>query len=434
MAPKKPKAKAKKEASGSRSQTADTKNSRSAVPFIFHFIGIVALIAAVLFGCTKVGVLVGQSFDAKTAVKGHRKRPHTPCTEAELQQWLFVESKWSGYHVLCFDDVNSGEQLKLRYWLHGVQPPESLELPTPKISELRSVLQRALNLHRRSNQAFQQNDFNIFTTDGQVLDLDSEEAELPTGLVLLYKGGAFLWPGIEVGFKRTVQADGKPYVLETISLKPHIFKVEGFMVDKESDHAIARAAKIVKPSPVALMDKDKGKAASEFRTSSSGFLPTGNDEVFQGLERRIASLTRTTLDSHEPWQMLHYAPGQQYLPHTDYFAPEAYRTDQQMQAAINGGFRNRMITSFFYLNTCESGGHTRFPETLDGLKNYSHKHCTTGLKVQPRKNSLSIFFSMLPDGSLDKFSTHMGCPPGEGQEKWSMTRWIWNERSPYAQN
>eukprot|EP00747_Dinoflagellata_sp_TGD_P148927 gnl/TRDRNA2_/TRDRNA2_176968_c0_seq1.p1 gnl/TRDRNA2_/TRDRNA2_176968_c0~~gnl/TRDRNA2_/TRDRNA2_176968_c0_seq1.p1 ORF type:complete len:427 (-),score=61.33 gnl/TRDRNA2_/TRDRNA2_176968_c0_seq1:50-1330(-) len=426
MAPKKPKAKAK--------TSADPKNGRSAVHFVFHLIGIVALVAAVFLGCTKVGVLVGQSFDAKTAVKGHRKRPHTPCTEAELQQWLFVESKWSGYHVLCFDDVNSGEQLKLRYWLHGVQPPESLELPTPKISELRSVLQRALNLHRRSNQAFQQNDFNIFTTDGQVLDLDSEEAELPTGLVLLYKGGAFLWPGIEVGFKRTVQADGKPYVLETISLKPHIFKVEGFMVDKESDHAIARAAKIVQPSPVALMDKDKGKAASEFRTSRSGFLSTGADLILQGLERRIASLTRTTLDSHEPWQMLHYAPGQQYLPHTDYFAPEAYRTDQQMQAAINGGFRNRMITSFFYLNTCESGGHTRFPETLDGLKNYSHKHCTTGLKVQPRKNSLSIFFSMLPDGSLDKFSTHMGCPPGEGQEKWSMTRWIWNERSPYAQN
>ena len=47
----------------------------------------------------------------------------------------------------------------------------------------------------------------------------------------------------------------------------------------------------MKQSGVSLMDKDKGKAATEWRTSSTYFLRTGSDEVLRTVDRRVESLT-----------------------------------------------------------------------------------------------------------------------------------------------
>ena len=48
--------------------------------------------------------------------------------------------------------------------------------------------------------------------------------------------------------------------------------VENFLESKECAHIIRRSKKHMAPSKVSLMDKDKGKADKEFRTSSTYFL------------------------------------------------------------------------------------------------------------------------------------------------------------------
>jgi hypothetical protein len=67
-----------------------------------------------------------------------------------------------------------------------------------------------------------------------------------------------------------------------------------------------RALPHIQYSHVSLMDKDKGKAASEFRTSQSALLPSHNDVMFQAIDRRVASVTRLARNHQEQTQVLRY--------------------------------------------------------------------------------------------------------------------------------
>ena len=44
-------------------------------------------------------------------------------------------------------------------------------------------------------------------------------------------------------------------------------------------------------------------------------------------------------------------------------------------------------------------------------------------QYQPRKGDALLFWSMHPNGTMDKHSLHGGCPVKKG-EKWVMTKWI----------
>jgi prolyl 4-hydroxylase len=57
------------------------------------------------------------------------------------------------------------------------------------------------------------------------------------------------------------------------------------------------------PSKVSLMDKDKGKEAKEFRTSSTYFLTSRGDGLLKDVDERVANLTRTTPQFHEDVQV-----------------------------------------------------------------------------------------------------------------------------------
>ena len=49
-----------------------------------------------------------------------------------------------------------------------------------------------------------------------------------------------------------------------------------------------------------------------------------------------------------------------------------------------------------------------------------------GLKVSPARGRALLFYSLRPDGALDFFSKHAGCPPKPGQSKWAVNQWVWN--------
>uniref|UniRef100_M1AZV5 Prolyl 4-hydroxylase n=3 Tax=Solanum TaxID=4107 RepID=M1AZV5_SOLTU len=59
---------------------------------------------------------------------------------------------------------------------------------------------------------------------------------------------------------------------------------------------------------------------------------------------------------------------------------------------------------------------------MDG--NYDYSKCI-GLKVKPRRGDGLLFYSLLPNGTIDLTSLHGSCPVIRG-EKWVATKWIRN--------
>ncbi|TQE07235.1 hypothetical protein C1H46_007145 [Malus baccata] len=53
---------------------------------------------------------------------------------------------------------------------------------------------------------------------------------------------------------------------------------------------------------------------------------------------------------------------------------------------------------------------------------YDFRECV-GLKVKPRKGDGLLFYSLLPNGTIDPLALHGSCPVIEG-EKWVATKWI----------
>ena len=66
-----------------------------------------------------------------------------------------------------------------------------------------------------------------------------------------------------MGFKRSIAvSETKRIELETMSMRPLVLSVDGFLEDGECDDIISTAQPFVKASEVKLMDKDKGKVST----------------------------------------------------------------------------------------------------------------------------------------------------------------------------
>lgn len=121
--------------------------------------------------------------------------------------------------------------------------------------------------------------------------------------------------------------------------------------------------------------------------------------LVRSLNQRIAALTGIPLENQEPLQVLHYRPGEEYVPHHDAFTPG----NPQLE---HGG--NRIVTVILYLNSVQAGGGTFFPE-MD-------------MRVFPHAGQ-GLFFRSVKDGQVLQKSLHAGEPVLQG-EKWIATKWI----------
>jgi prolyl 4-hydroxylase len=289
------------------------------------------------------------------------------------------------------------------------------------------------------------------THDDENEDESNVLATLATryGMVLLYEGGQFGWPGVRIGFQRpvalyTVMPPNSPRMmaynnnhnknmtvtLETLSLSPLVLSVHGFLSREECQYVQQIAAPTMEYSEVALMDHDAGRPASDFRTSQTTFLDAGRDPILIDIDYRTASLVRLPRNHQESVQVLRYGVTERYVSHHDYFDPTLYQNDPETLELIQNGRRNRMLTVFWYLSTVEEGGETVFPR-FHGLRETSAADCTTGLKVRPESGKVIIFYNMHLDGTVDPMSLHGACPVQKGV-KWAANKWIWNEPMEYV--
>ncbi|OWM82116.1 probable prolyl 4-hydroxylase 9 isoform X2 [Punica granatum] len=185
----------------------------------------------------------------------------------------------------------------------------------------------------------------------------------------------------------------------------------------EHCQSVIEMAKIgLKPSTLALRKGETADNTKGIRTSSGMFISASEDKtgILDIIEEKIARATMLPRTHGEAFNVLRYEVGQRYNSHYDAFHPAEY-----------GPQKSQRVASFLlYLSDVEEGGETMFPfadgENMDG--SYDFRKCT-GLKVKPRRGDGLLFYSLLPNGTIDPTSLHGSCPVIRG-EKWVATKWL----------
>lgn len=218
-------------------------------------------------------------------------------------------------------------------------------------------------------------------------------------------------------------------VLETLSMIPLVFGVDEFLKDEEIDIILDLSLEHLAPSGVTLIDGHENRPATDWRTSTTYWLSSSRHQVVRDIDRRTADLTKVPISHQEDVQVLRYEKTQKYDHHTDYFPVHHHKNSPDVLESIHHGYKNRMITVFWYMSDVAKGGHTIFPRFGGAPQPDTMKDCTKGLKVPPKKRKVVVFYSMLPTGEGDPMSLHGGCPVEEGI-KYSGNKWVWNKPRP----
>lgn len=319
--------------------------------------------------------------------------------------------------------------------------PNSLRSTTPSRVELGSTggaclrgaarrmrIESSLQLTPR--EPYQQ-PWRYFSSQGHVIDSDEgwEDAAQRQLPIFLIEGGQFQWPPVEVGFRQRVEGlelDGTSIELETLSVRPPIFRVARLASGTECTELIAEAMPHFAKSKVIYMDKDRGKAVDEFRTSVD-YRPAHNaTPIISEMERRAAALTRMPHEHFEAPQILKYGLGGYYHAHDDAARLQFYAANEELIARHHYGHYDRMLTLFWYMNTVPEGGETNFPRAGGLPAPSTMTSCVQGLRVQPEEGVAVLWYNMDPAGSVDECALHAACAVEAG-EKYAINIWVYNK-------
>jgi len=189
-----------------------------------------------------------------------------------------------------------------------------------------------------------------------------------------------------------------------LSAKPRIAAVEGFASFEVCDWLIAKARS--KLAPAQVYDRETGGPRHEgVRTNSEcHLLRDESDLLLLFLRARMAIVTELPVPWMEATAILHYTPGQEFLPHCDF-----------LDTASAGGAKDvaargqRVLTFLLCLNDDYEGGETEFP--------------VLGTRWKGRRGNALFFWNVDPNGTPDPLTRHAGLPPTCG-EKWLLSQWI----------
>jgi prolyl 4-hydroxylase len=342
-----------------------------------------------------------------------------------------------GFHPACFSLV--GDKVLIKAHFNGVNtelsPVKEISISMAEVQKMGTLLmfvdrlETELGVNRDPSgwgHLEYKQPMGFFTTDGQrLLTID---AMLEAGDVFLFEGGQFIWPGVRVGYKQKVHGlDTGTGVLETLAMEPLVFGVDNFLTVEECDHIIEAAEPSMHNSGVSHMDKDKGRAATDWRTSTQTWLSSSSSGLIRNVDHRVANLTKVPLLHQESVQVLRYRLTEHYDAHHDCFDPAMYASSADQ---YHYGHRNRLATVFWYMSDVEEGGETVFPMAGGAGHPRSMKTCDQGLLVKPQRGKVIIFYSLLSNGAISKESLHGGCPVIKGK-KWAANKWLWNKPSGY---
>ncbi len=233
-------------------------------------------------------------------------------------------------------------------------------------------------------------------------DLDPELAALQSSIDLAAKSGAARaptdWlPDVDTSTGRNAIDVGDRCAEILFECRaPRLVLLADLLSAEECDALITAASPGLERS--GTLDDERGTSISERRTSRSVFLRLGETPVCRRLESRIEALLHWPAAQAEGLQVAHYGPGEEFLPHYDFFLPGSAAARQGPQ---------RVGTLICYLNTPDCGGRTVFPDL--------------GLSVSPHRGS-ALFFSYEVPSPFTR-TLHAGTPVLAG-EKWIATKWL----------
>jgi hypothetical protein len=191
---------------------------------------------------------------------------------------------------------------------------------------------------------------------------------------------------------------------QVLSREPRVSAFEGVASPAICDWIIARAHGRLAPANV--YDTAGGKTVHATRSNSALELGLAElDLVVIALRERLAAAAGLPVMNLNAPQVLHYAVGQSFEPHVDFFDPAV--PAQAMNIARLG---QRAATVLVYLNDEGlEGGETDFP--------------LLPLRHRGRRGDALVFFNLDAAGQPDRRTLHAGLPPTRG-EKWLLSQWI----------
>jgi prolyl 4-hydroxylase len=203
------------------------------------------------------------------------------------------------------------------------------------------------------------------------------------------------------------------YAMRYVSNRPRVLLIQDLMTPEECDALIEAASPNLQRSRVSVDKSSKDtKPINDIRTSTQAWLDAEREPA-KPIVDRILALAGFAAGSHGKLQVLRYKMGEKYNAHTDYFP----LSESEPKTV------NRAITVFLYLNDVVEGGETQFPRADGKPPTFDLSSCTHGLRVHPRKGQAALFYDMQPNGKLDPYSLHGGCPVKQGV-KWGGTLWL----------
>jgi len=192
-----------------------------------------------------------------------------------------------------------------------------------------------------------------------------------------------------------------------VSDVPRIRIIEQFATPAECRWLIDCAQS--RTSPALIVDSTGRQVTDPVRTNRGAqFLLHDMDVVLEVIRTRISLALRIPLHFFEPTQVLHYAVGEEFKIHHDYFDPN----DVDRQREVGHG--QRIATCLIYLNSDFEGGETEFP-SID-------------LRYRGEVGDAIFWANVEVDGQPDRKTLHAGLPPTAG-EKWVLSQWV-RDRTP----
>lgn len=207
-----------------------------------------------------------------------------------------------------------------------------------------------------------------------------------------------------------LHAGGRRHQVLTEVQSPNIVVLGGFLDEDACRDLIDLARPRMKRSSV--VHHAEGVRIDETRTSSGCHFRRGEVALVAEIEQRIADLADIPVENGEGLQVLHYLPGQNYVPHWDYFPPESPSSADIVRPELGG---QRVATFIAYLNTVPLGGETEFPRA--------------GVKVAAVQGNACFFSYRTAAGQPDPLTLHSGNAVIDG-EKWIAVKWLREGRYP----
>ncbi|GGW80583.1 prolyl hydroxylase family protein [Alteromonas halophila] len=178
-----------------------------------------------------------------------------------------------------------------------------------------------------------------------------------------------------------------------------LYAIDDFMSPSQCQEIVALARDKLKPSEIA-----GAASATGIRTSTTCDLAFLDDPSVAALNDRIVATLKLGVGESEVIQAQHYAPGEYYKPHYDFFPPGSAQFREHCR---NRG--QRTWTCMIYLNDNFSGGHTTFTKL--------------GMSVQPKQGMALLWNNLTSTGEPNVSSIHYAQPVENG-EKMVVTKWF----------